>query len=180
MKVFMSYSRRNDAAVKSLIDDLQPTDVEIWRDAKLRGGDAWWTEILEQIRKCNVFLFAVSDSSLHSKPCRAELGYAQSLGLPILPVQLGDVASYHADPIFTTQLVDYRDSAHGIQLVAALYALADKRTDLPDPLPEPPPIPYEYLHRIGAVIHDSAGCPPAFRSRSCSNCAQLSTKRMIR
>jgi hypothetical protein len=26
---------------------------------------------------------------------------------------------------------------------------------LPDPLPDPPPIPYEYLQRLGASIHDS-------------------------
>ena len=30
------------------------------------------------------------------------------------------------------------------------------RRDPPDPLPEPPRIPYEYLHRLGSSIHDSA------------------------
>jgi DNA-binding beta-propeller fold protein YncE len=159
VKVFISYSRRDDAAVKSLIDDLGPVDVDVWRDAKLHGGDNWWTEILEQIRESEVFVFALSDSSLASKPCRAELGYAKALGLPILPLQVGEVANYRTDEIFTAQLVDYRDSSHGIALVASLYVCAAKRTDLPDPLPEQPPIPYQYLHRIGSSIHDPAELP---------------------
>jgi hypothetical protein len=42
-------------------------------------------------------------------------------------------------------------------------ARAAQNTGLPDPLPEPPPIPYEYLHRLGAQIHDTATTlvPPA-------------------
>ena len=164
MKVFISYSRRDDAAIRSLVEDLKRARVQVWMDEELGGGDAWWTEILEQIRGCSVFVFALSDNSLYSKPCRAELGYAKALGLPILPVQIGEVASYHADPIFTVQLVDYRnptkDSA--FDLVSALHTRAGQHTELPDPLPEPPPIPYEYLHRLGASIHDTTAvlAPP--------------------
>jgi hypothetical protein len=158
MKVFVSYSRRDDAAVRSLVEDLKRARVQVWIDEELGGGDAWWTAILEQIRGCEVFLFALSDKSLYSKPCRAELGYAQALGLPLLPVQIGQVRSYHVDPIFTRQLVDYRDPTKNsvIDLVSAVHARAGQHIELPDPLPEPPPIPYEYLHRLGASIHDTA------------------------
>ena len=87
MKVFISYSRHDERAVTSLVGDLQRARVEVWLDEQLGGGESWWTAILEEIRGCAVFLFALSDRSLFSKPCRAELGYAQDLGLPILPVQ---------------------------------------------------------------------------------------------
>jgi serine/threonine kinase PknH len=165
MKVFISYSRRDDAVVRLLVTDLKQARVQVWIDEELGGGDSWWTSILEQIRRCDVFIFALSDKSLFSKPCKAELAYAEALGLPILPVQIGDVASYHVDKIFTVQLIDYRHPTKqsGIDLVSALHAHAAGGTDLPDPLPEPPPIPYEYLHRLGSSIHDTGVplSPPA-------------------
>jgi hypothetical protein len=74
-----------------MVSDLQRARIQVWLDDDLGGGDAWWSEILQQIRGCTVFLFAASDNSLHSKPCRAELGYAQGLQLPILPVQIGEI-----------------------------------------------------------------------------------------
>lgn len=162
MRVFISYSRHDEGAVRSMVGDLQRAQVQVWLDEDLGGGDAWWTEILQQIRECTVFLFALSHNSLYSKPCRAELGYAQALGLPILPVQLGEVSSYRADPIFSRQLIDYRQPtvATGFALMGALNQHAADRADLPDPLPDTPPIPYEYLQRLGASIHDPAMLTP--------------------
>jgi hypothetical protein len=166
VKVFISYSRRDEAAVRSLAEDLrQRARVQVWMDEQLGGGDAWWTAILGEIRESTVFVFALSDKSLYSKPCKAELGYATALGVPILPVQIGEVASFHIDPIFTMQLVDYRNPTikSAFDLVSSLHSRAAQHSDLPDPLPEPPPIPYEYLHRLGAQIHDTGTmlAPPA-------------------
>ena len=166
MKVFISYSRHDAGAVRSMVSDLQRARVQVWLDEQLGGGDAWWSEILEQIRGCTVFLVALSDNSLHSKPCRAELGYAQELGLPILPVQIGELGSYRADPIFSRQLIDYRKPAAATgALMGALQEQAARRSDLPDPLPEGPPIPYEYLQRLGASIHDAAVLAPSVQAQ---------------
>ncbi len=163
MKVFISYSRSDDAAVRSLAEDLgQRARVQVWLDEQLGGGDAWWIAILNEIRECTVFVFALSDKSLYSKPCKAELGYAKALGVPILPVQIGEVTSFHIDPIFTVQLVDYRNPTinSAFDLVSSLHARAAQHSGLLDPLPEPPPIPYEYLHRLGASIYDTATMLP--------------------
>jgi hypothetical protein len=162
MKVFISYSRNDEAAVGALVDDLRRARAQVWMDEELGGGDSWWTEILDQIRSCDVFLFALSDKSVQSKPCRAELGYAQALELPILPVQIGQVTSYYADPIFTVQLVDFRDPTRksAFDLLASLHERASRRTALPDPLPEPPPIPYEYLLGLSASINDTTTVLP--------------------
>jgi serine/threonine kinase PknH len=73
MKVFVSYSRRDDAPVRSLVADLQRARQQVWLDEDLGGGEAWWTQILEQVRDCTVFVLALSKNSLSSKPCRAEL-----------------------------------------------------------------------------------------------------------
>jgi hypothetical protein len=162
MKVFVSYSSHDDVAVRSLTADLQRARQQVWLDQDLGGGEAWWAEILEQIRSCTVFVFALSNNSLYSTPCRAELDYATALGLPILPVQIGVVSSFRTDPIFSMQFVDYRDATKNsvIDLVSALHERATRRLELPDPLPEPPPIPYEYLQRLGATIHGSSPLSP--------------------
>ena len=166
MKVFISYSRHDDAAVRSMVSDLQRARVQVWLDEDLGGGDAWWSEILEQIRGCTVFLFALTEKSLSSKPCQAELGYAQELGLPILPVQIGEISSYRVHPIFSRQLIDYRNpTSAGFELIGALHEQGGHRCDLPDPLPEGPPIPYEYLQRLGASIHDAAVLAPPVQAQ---------------
>jgi TIR domain len=157
VKVFVSYSRDDRAAVRSLIEDLERARVQIWIDEELVGGDVWWSAILQQIRGCDVFLFALSDKSLYSKPCRAELGYAQALGLAIVPVEVGSIRSRSTDPIFALQSIDYRDRGRdsAVELISTLHERARQRAELPDPLPEPPQIPYEYLQRLGASIHDT-------------------------
>ena len=157
MKVFVSYSTHDAVAVRRLAGDLRRARVQVWYDLDLGGGESWWVSILEQIRESEVFVFALSDDSLRSKPCRSELDYAKALGLPILPVQIGPVSTYRTDPIFATQLIDYRDATthSGIELISALHESAARRAELPDPLPEPPAIPYEYLLRLGADIRSS-------------------------
>jgi len=159
MKIFISYSRRDDAPVRSLVADLQRARQQVWLDEDLGGGEAWWTQILEQIRDCTVFVLALSSNSLSSKPC---LDYAKALGVPILPVQVGAVVSYRDDPIFAMQLVDYRDPTRdsAMALISALHDRAAGRGELPDPLPEPPPIPYAYLQRLGAAIRGDAALSP--------------------
>jgi ATP/maltotriose-dependent transcriptional regulator MalT len=158
VKVFIGYSSHDDVAVRSLAQDLAQGRQQVWLDQHLGGGEAWWPKILGQIRACTVFVFALSDSSLRSKPCRAELDYAEALGLPILPVQVGHVSTYRTDSIFAKQLIDYRtpSKSSGIALVSALHERGLERGELPDPLPDPPPIPYEYLLRLGAAIRGSA------------------------
>jgi streptogramin lyase len=162
MRVFVSYSSHDGDSVRTLAGDLERARLQVWYDLDLGGGESWWVSILEQIRECTVFVFALSDNSLRSKPCRAELEYARSLGVPMLPVQIGAVSTYRTDPIFATQLVDYRDPGRdsGIALVSALHESAARRSDLPDPLPDPPPIPYEYLLRLGADIRGEADLAP--------------------
>jgi hypothetical protein len=167
MKVFVSYSRHNETAVTGLAGDLESAGQQVWFDKDLHGGTAWWMTILEQIRACTVFVFALSDKSLASKPCQAELRYAQDLKIPILPVVIGEVTSYRDDPIFSMQLIDYRDSsrASGLALMSALHDRASQRGDLPDPLPTPPPIPYEYLQRIGGMIRRAEEISPMEQAR---------------
>lgn len=154
ISVFLSYSRKDETAARQVVSDLERGHVSVWRDSELRGGDPWWQKILEHIRECDVFIFALSNNGLASKPCRAELAYARDLGLPVLPVQIGPVDSLRTAPVGEIQVVDYREQsgASGIALFAELDEAARKRQPLPDPLPLSPPVPFAYLLRLGAAI----------------------------
>jgi hypothetical protein len=152
--VFVSYSSRDRDAVKSLTQDLQDADEQVWMDRRLAGGEAWWCAILEQIRGCDVFIFALSQSSIESRPCQAELQYAQALGLPVLPVQVGAVDSMQLNPLATVQAVDYRrpTPSTAMRLSTAMHRERARRQPLPEPLPAEPSVPFEYLIRLYTTI----------------------------
>ena len=146
--VFVSYSSRDEAAVQRLISALRLADEDVWWDEELDGGESWWRMILEQIRRCDVFVYALSQNSLDSKSCQAELRYAQDLGKPILPVQIGRVESMRVNLLAATHVIDYRNPSvdTGIRLIADVRRMS--RRPLPDPLPPEPPMPYAYLMRL--------------------------------
>ncbi|MGY1641288.1 toll/interleukin-1 receptor domain-containing protein [Geodermatophilus sp. SYSU D00703] len=154
IKVFISYSRKDEAAVSRLVEDLERSHVSVWHDAALHGGHNWWQAVLQHIRSCDVFVLAVSQYALASKPCRAELRYARDLGLPVLPVQIGPVESLRTAPVADLHVLDYRQptAANGLALFAALSEAAGSRRELPDPLPPSPPVPFAYLLRLRSAI----------------------------
>lgn len=158
MKLFISYSSRDGDAVRSFARQLEMAGNQVWLDQDLHGGDAWWQAILHQIREADVFVVALSQHALDSEPCQAELRYAQALGKPVLPVQIGEVDSYRIHAIFATQAIDYRQPTveTGFALTNALNDRLAMTVPLPNPLPEPPPIPYEYLVRLGETIRGAA------------------------
>lgn len=152
--IFISYSRNDESAVKLLAQGLQAAQRHTWLDQALGGGDSWWNAILAKIRDAAVFIFAVSDDSLRSKPCRSELAYAKALGIPLIPVQVGEVESYRTDLIFELQLIDYRtpSASSAFALIAAVEAALQKpRASVSSP-PTPPPMPYEYMLRLASAV----------------------------
>ena len=76
MRTFISYARQDQAAVEALNADLERARVDVWMDEELTGGESWWDTILEQIRSCDLYIFALSPNSLRSRACKAELEYA--------------------------------------------------------------------------------------------------------
>jgi hypothetical protein len=69
-------------------------------------------------------------------------------------VFVAPVRSTRDDVLFTRQAIDYREPtpAVGIALVRALGELSAIPRSQPRQLPPEPPVPYEYLHRIGDAI----------------------------
>jgi TIR domain len=147
-EIFISYSRVDLEAVKVLVQDLEGFDYEPWFDQALTGGQRWWDNILSRIRSCEFFVTTLTPDSLESSACKRELDYALRLGKPILPVLLSNKVDVKSLPRHLSELhiVDY-----ALQDKQALRALGKAIKNLPpapalpDPLPEPPPVPISYL-----------------------------------
>jgi serine/threonine kinase PknH len=161
MALFISYSSRDRSTVDALTSALRRGQQQVWFDQELGGGDAWWNKILEQIRSCEVFIVALSNNWLQSKPSQSELRYAKALNRPILPVRIGEVDSMRVNPLAALQIIDYRDPTvdAGIQLVTAVHGLRSKPVPLPDPLPEEPPVPFAYITRLGNTLAEKELSP---------------------
>jgi TIR domain/SIR2-like domain len=141
--LFISYARRDEPAVTHLHSDLRHADYEAWFDRELGGAQRWWDEILERIRSCDVFVFALSPYSVKSKACRAELNYARALERPIMPVLVGEVnIDLAPDPIGELQVLDYRERTpeNVINLLVTIAGMRPAKA-LPQPLPNEPPPP---------------------------------------
>jgi hypothetical protein len=161
MALFISYSSQDRLTVDALTNALRRGQQQVWFDQELGGGDAWWNKILEQIRACEVFVVALSNNWLQSKPSQSELRYANALNKPILPVKIGAVDSMRVNPLAALQIIDYQNPTvdAGIQLVTAVHALRSTPVPLPDPLPEEPPVPFGYIMRLGNTLAEKEISP---------------------
>jgi len=159
--VFISYSSQDRLALEALTTALKRAQQKVWFDQELGGGDAWWNAILEQIRSSDVFIVALSNNWLQSKPSQVELRYAQALNRSILPVKVGPVDSVRVNPVSTLQIIDYQNPTvdAGIQLVTAIHAMRDKVPPLPSPLPDEPAVPFGYIMKLGNTLSEKELTP---------------------
>src|SRR5215217_281153 len=112
MDIFISYSSKNRDLVRALAEDLSSLDYGVWFDRELTGGRDWWADILEHIRACDLFVFALTPESLQSEASRLEYQYAHDLGKNILPVMLIQVSvRVLPSALQRLQFVDYLKAA---------------------------------------------------------------------
>ena len=154
-RVFVSYSRHNLKPVMQLVHDLNAVGVDTWHDQALTTGKRWWDDILANIRECDIYVFALSPESLDSEACRSELGYAEKLCKPILPVRVsGDISlDLLPHPLNEIQVTDCRsgEKESCFALVKSIMS-TPLSPALPDPLPAPPPVPISYLSTLNDRI----------------------------
>ena len=150
-QIFICYSRENQDIVKTLANDIKELCHNVWFDHELTGGQAWWDQILERIRKCDIFIFALAPEALSSPACKLELKYASDLCKTILPIMVADGVSIKLLPpaLSAIQHVDYRhqDKQSFKSLIKATKTLPAPQP-LPDPLPEPPEAPVSDLGNL--------------------------------
>ncbi len=158
--IFLSYAHQDATLVLALVEDLRALGNTVWWDEELSAGQPWWDRLLDQIRRCDVFVFALSPTALDSHACRREWEYAAVLGKPVLPVLVTEgVATTPLPPALATiQYIDYRErtSTTSLRLARALMAIPPAQP-LPEPLPDPPEVP---LSHLGSWRRRSVGTSP--------------------
>ena len=77
LKVFLSYSHRNEKMTNNLREHLAPMEddglIEIWHDREIEAGADWEGEINRKLVRSDVILLLVSASFLKSDYCKKEL-----------------------------------------------------------------------------------------------------------
>ena len=151
LDIFISYSRKDQAMAKTLVQDFESLEHRVWFDQDLPGGKVWWDHVLTQIHECDLFVYALSPSSLDSYACKNECSYAFALNKTILPVLVSEGVSVNLLPsnLSTIQYVDYRpqDRQAAISLAKAVQNVPAP-VAMPDPLPAPPEVPISYLGNL--------------------------------
>jgi WD40 repeat protein len=157
MKIFISYSSKSRTVVEALAVDLEALGYTVWFDRELTGGQDWWEEILHSIRRCQLFLYALTPEALDSYACKLEFEYATALNKRIMPVMLADInISALATALQKVQIVDYRkqNKQQALALGKALNSLPPTKP-LPKPLPNPPEMPLPLVTRLRDQIEKS-------------------------
>jgi hypothetical protein len=152
---FVSYARTDLAVVEQLRDGLATVGCQAWIDLQTGGRQDWWATILTQIRGCDLFIAALSTTSLESIPCTRERDYAAALGKPVLPVQVTPVSTRILPPFLARlTVVDFtrHDLTTGLRLAAAVNGMPPAPR-LPDPLPPEPPLPLPYPAQLSERVH---------------------------
>lgn len=151
MYIFMSYSSINRQTVKLLVDDLESVGHEVWFDQDVSGGQVWWDRIMDGIRRCDLFVVALSPEWLSSDACSREFSYASALNKRRLPVHIRAVGDMRTLPtaLQSLQIVDYRtrDTTSLKALNRALNTLPPP-VEAPVALPEPPAPPISSFAQI--------------------------------
>ena len=89
MGAFVSYSHIDKKEVSHIVDIiLSKTEVNLWYDAELKGGDRYFSVIAREIREKDTFIFMVSKNSVTSNWCLQELQFAMSEQKKIIAVWL--------------------------------------------------------------------------------------------
>jgi hypothetical protein len=97
-RVFISYSRANNAFVERLEAALQQRGVETFVDRDdIEKGEEWWARIQQLITEADSIVFVLSPDSATSQVARREVEFAASLNKRFLPVVAVDLAG-HAPP----------------------------------------------------------------------------------
>lgn len=154
MFIFISYRKTDRFRVEQLGADLSEMGHEVWFDKELTGGHEWWASILDNIRRCDLFVFALTQDALDSEACQQEYRYAASLHKRILPVKLAEVNTNLLPPeLAKIQWVDYqrRGTEAVLRLSRAMSNLPPTHP-MPDPMPPAPPEPMSELGLLNVQV----------------------------
>lgn len=158
MIVYISYSSADYDLVQPLAVALGLLGHDVLFEQKSPGADVGWYEVFESIRRCEVFVYALTRCSRDSRSGQVEYRYAHALHKRILPVILDNVNVYDLPTeLNRIPAVDHRlPGESNRQLERALA-----RLPLPYPPPEHRPLQPELRSSLEAFSAELAALPPS-------------------
>jgi hypothetical protein len=141
MQIFVSYSRVDRPFTEQLVARLRrifpPPKNTVWYDDDLYGGDSWWDAILDQIASSDIFLYVLSNESIESSYCRAELAEAQRLHKRVITLQARDRTKLPPE-LEAIQFVDMKNGVDNAEALSRLLAAINKQLEnIPERAPKP-------------------------------------------
>jgi TIR domain len=86
LKIFLSYSRRDEAIAEALIKAAAARNLSIWYDRLIPAGRDWRDSIVGEIQKCDALVILFSKESNKSRQLIKELAIADRFGKLVIPV----------------------------------------------------------------------------------------------
>jgi len=131
-RIFISYSRADRQFIDQFIPLIRRVygNDSVWFDDDIHGGVDWWQMILNEIEKCDIFVYLISNEALESSYCQAEFREALRLKKQIIPVIVrrldpvypGNIDEDLAAVLRRTQYVDMSGGFRDPNTISALYA----------------------------------------------------------
>jgi formylglycine-generating enzyme required for sulfatase activity len=150
MRLFVSYARKDKRRVRKLRQILWEAGFEPWMDLALVPAEHWRARILDEITRCDVFVYILTPASVDSRWCRWEFAQAARQGKPILPVLLRRLRSDQAlpPPLEDVQYGDLTGRLTNAGIARLIHGLQVAR-----------PIPEEWLVRLEEVLPEAQDTP---------------------
>ncbi len=139
MLLFVSYSHDDKPLVTQIAELLAEGGYDVWFDHRLLPGQDWKQVLLQQISKCDVFIYALSPESVSSEWCQWEFSQAIELRKPVVPILLQRNTPI-PPALQQTHYADFSDAvsvAAVARLMGGLASLAvtipsDRKPDAPE------------------------------------------------
>lgn len=150
MRLFLSYARKDKRRVRNLRQILWEAGFEPWMDLALVPAEHWRARILDEITRCDAFVYILTPASVASRWCRWEFAQAARQGKPILPVLLKRLRNDQAlpPPLEDVQYGDLTGRLTTAGIARLIHGLQVAR-----------PIPEECLFRLEEIAPQAQDTP---------------------
>jgi len=89
---FISYSRKNIAFARLLMDAFEKHDIQVWIDWQdIPPSADWLAEVYEAIEQSDTFIFLISENSVVSEICSLEIAHAVKNNKRLIPIVVNEV-----------------------------------------------------------------------------------------
>src|SRR5215207_2531743 len=88
-RVFISYSRKNEAFAERLARDLGDAGLDVWIDLRqIQAGELWQQEIYRGLERADFVIFCLSPAATVSEWVQKELEITRASGKRVYPVMV--------------------------------------------------------------------------------------------